>query len=280
VPFSSIDEGDVFNFGEPQTTTEIFEAAVVKFDSALTIAEAIGADADALAALAQVGMGRALLNLNQPAAAAAAVAGVDTDFEYLIEHSDNSVRQNNGVWEYSFNQGRWVVAESESGEGLPFRSAGDPRVVVDTAPANQFDGSTGYLPLKHGDRDVDAVLASGVEARLIEAEAELRAGDAVAWASIHTTLRARVGLLPLVDPGTQAAREDLHFRERAFWLFLTSHRLGDLRRLVRQYSRPADTVFPSGAYPAGGLYGSDLNFPVPFDEENNPNFEGCLDRNA
>jgi len=35
------------------------------------------------------------------------------------------------------------------------------------------------------------------------------------------------------DPGTQVGREDLLFRERAFWLFATGHRLGDLRRLAR-----------------------------------------------
>jgi len=26
-------------------------------------------------------------------------------------------------------------------------------------------------------------------------------------------------------------------------------------------------------------YGSDVNFPVPVDEENNPNFTQCIDRN-
>ena len=47
----------------------------------------------------------------------------------------------------------------------------------------------------------------------------------------NTTLAA------LADPGTPAAREDLMFRERAFWLFGTGHRLGDMRRMIRQYGR-------------------------------------------
>jgi hypothetical protein len=28
-----------------------------------------------------------------------------------------------------------------------------------------------------------------------------------------------------------------------------------------------------------GTYGPDVNFPVPFDEQNNPNFVQCVDRN-
>jgi hypothetical protein len=56
--------------------------------------------------------------------------------------------------------------------------------------------------------------------------------------------------------------------------------LGDLRRLVRQYGRAPGDVFPMGTHYKGGSYGSDVNLPVPADEQNNPNFEGCLDRSA
>jgi hypothetical protein len=82
----------------------------------------------------------------------------------------------------------------------------------------------------------------------------------------------------LTDPGTPAARQDLMFRERAFWLFATGHRLGDLRRFVRQYGRGAETVFPTGLHFKGSNYGPDVNIPVPFNERNNPNFTGCIDR--
>jgi hypothetical protein len=54
-----------------------------------------------------------------------------------------------------------------------------------------------------------------------------------------------------------------------------------MRRLVRQYLRPADTVFPTGAYHKGdGSYGVDVNLPLPIETENNPNSHGCLDRSA
>ena len=64
-------------------------------------------------------------------------------------------------------------------------------------------------------------------------------------------------------------------------MWLTGHRLGDMRRLIRQYSRTESTVFPTGAllYRASDSYGTDVNFVVPFAERNNPNFKGCTDRN-
>jgi hypothetical protein len=98
--------------------------------------------------------------------------------------------------------------------------------------------------------------------------------------SAINTIRQGAGLGTLTAPGTQTARIDLLFRERGFWLYLTGHRLGDLRRLIRQYGRSESAVFPAGPYHKGGQYGSDVNFPVSSDERNNPNFESCLDRNA
>jgi hypothetical protein len=88
---------------------------------------------------------------------------------------------------------------------------------------------------------------------------------------------------PLTDPGTADARTNLFFREKAFWTFSRGQRLGDLRRLIRQYGRTPDTTFPVGLHYKGGNYGSDVNFPVPFDEQNNPSLNGqaaCIDRKA
>jgi hypothetical protein len=75
-------------------------------------------------------------------------------------------------------------------------------------------------------------------------------------------------------------RVDLRFRKKAFRTFSRGQRLGDLRRLVRQYGRAPGDVFPMGTHYKGGTYGSDVNLPVPADEQNNPNFERCLDRSA
>ena len=142
--------------------------------------------------------------------------------------------------------------------------------------------------MKYPFRDSDVILTSGIEARLIEAEAALAIGGG--WLAILNTLRADVAnlmapqiddyadavsvltvatLADLVDPITPAARVDMLFQERAFWLFGTGHRLGDLRRLINQYSRTEASVYPSGDYHKGGLHGSDVAFPIEFEEINN-----------
>jgi hypothetical protein len=84
----------------------------------------------------------------------------------------------------------------------------------------------------------------------------------------------------LPTPATQDAATSLFFREKAFWQFSRGFRLNDLRRLIRQYKRTQDKVFPSGQHYKGGNYGTDVNFPVPDGELVNPQFHGCIDRNA
>lgn len=119
---------------------------------------------------------------------------------------------------------------------------------------------------------------------MIEAESQLKAGNAAAALATLNAARSTVaGLSPLVDAGSDAARVDQLFRERAFWFYGRGRRMGDLRRLVRQYGRSQASVFPTGAWHKGGNYGTDVNFPVPQAEDNNPNVPAggaCIDRNA
>ena len=142
---------------------------------------------------------------------------------------------------------------------------------------------------KYAARASAVTIADGVEARLIEAEAALRAGNAAAALTILNGLRSNAALLtlrgysagslaPLALATTPAAQVDQLFKERAYWLYLTSHRLGDLRRLIRQYNRGAETVFPTGSYHKSGTYGTDVNTPIPQAEDNNPKFDrsGCV----
>jgi hypothetical protein len=129
-------------------------------------------------------------------------------------------------------------------------------------------------------------IASGIEARLIEAEAQLYAQSSE-WLEILNALRQRTGVLQdTTDPGTANARVDLLFRERAFWFYLSGRRLGDLRRLIRQYDRLPTQVFPIGL--SEGIrpvvYGDQyVFFPEPMnggaEVERNPLYGGCLDWN-
>lgn len=274
VPVSTLNDAGLAEFGEPLTTDELFAEAIERFDAAIAASAAGSAERY----LATVGKARALLNLDRAADAAAITGSVPDDFAFEIESSDNTARQENGVFAYVNIQERWTVANNEGGRGLPYRAAADARVAFELDPDNGvgFDGITPmFLQLKYPDRDADAVLASGTEARLIEAEAQLKAGNSGGWLTTLNALRTAAGLGTVSDPGTPEARVDLMFRERAFWLWLTAHRLGDLRRLIRQYSRGAESVFPTGAYSQGGTYGTDVSFPIPFEELNNPLAREC-----
>jgi hypothetical protein len=200
--------------------------------------------------------------------------------------------------EYYFRA--WSVASNEGINGLPFGSGADPRVQVQAVPSdtNQF-GVLHMTPAQYPAGHVSSVIiASGIEARLIEAEAALNSGSAD-WLTILNTLRTTctntvtcpspapagtggvAGLPPLTDPGSDTARVSMLFRERAYWLFLTGHRQGDLRRLVRNYNRAANAVYPTGVYYGGlGTYGNNVNFPIPNSEDVNPLFHGCLSQGA
>ena len=93
--------------------------------------------------------------------------------------------------------------------------------------------------------------------------------------------RRDTAMAALPTPATQAEATSLFFREKALWQFSRGFRLSDLRRLVRQYGRTQDQVFPTGIFfKSGTPYGSDVNFPVTTDEYNNPDFKGCTDRKA
>lgn len=285
VPFSVVPETGPIEFGEGQTTEQMFNTALARFDAALAAAN--GANSAAQQNLARVGRGRALLNLGRFADAAAAVTAVPTSFVFNIEASEASARQNNGVWLGTNSQGRYRPADNEGVNGLPFRSANDPRVRTEPRPTSTnnglgFDNSTRmHHQLKYPARASSVPLATGAEARMIEAEAALRAGNTAGFLTALNAARATVpGLEPLTLPAGATAQQDLLFRERAFWMWQTAHRLGDLRRLIRQYGRTQDQVFPTGTFFKGGTYGTDVNFPIPFDEENNPNFTGCINRNA
>lgn len=278
VPISTAQEDGELVFGEPLTTTELFDGARTWFDQALASTGGSATQEN----LARVGTGRALLNLGRFGDAAAAVAAVPTSFIFEIEYSDNSLRQRNGFHHLSSIDRQFSIADAEAGSGIPFRSADDPRLPwARTAGQAGQDGSTPFfLQLKYPDPGAPIALATGVEARLIEAEAALQQNNPALFLQRLNEPRIAIGMEPIADPGSRVAHEDLLFRERAFWMWGTAHRLGDLRRLIRQYDREAEAVFPSGPYFKGGTYGDAVNFPIPIDEQNNPNFQGCLNRDA
>jgi hypothetical protein len=260
--------------------------------------------------LASIVKGRALVDLGRFAAAAAAVSTfpdtvLPTTYRFTAQHS--SVTTTDQVWALNNNARRYTMTGGpEGGVGIDFFTPNDPRVPRRQTNISIFDSSVPLNVIIQGlYGQFDAIpIATGIEARLIEAEANLQPGGVRAdWLTAINTLRTTTTLYPaigtglgtgqqavtrggnltvLADPGNDTARINTHFRERAFWMFSTGHRLGDMRRLLRQYGSygfTAATVYPNGAFLKGGSYGDAIQMPVPFDEQNNPNFHGCLDRN-
>src|SRR5437762_5427290 len=293
-PLSSVEGANII-CGAPLTNDAVFGLAIAHADSAL--ANRAGRDSARIRNLAQVIKGRALLDRAQYAEAAAAVAGVPDAFAYQVTYSVNST--SNQIWSLNNSAKRYTMVDREGGNGLDFISANDPRLPRQIAAANDliFDSAFPLPVTRQGiwGRSSAVTIVSGVEARLIEAENALQATPG-AWLTMINTLRTNTALYPpiqatpgtytrgayvknLTDPGSQPARVDIMFRERAFWMFSTGHRLGDMRRLVRQYGRDPLTVYPIGGFYKGGLYGDAYMMSVPFDEVNNPNFTQCIDQN-
>jgi hypothetical protein len=301
IPVSSFVDG-VPQPGDPESVDKVFVRAIASYDSALAYATGTDAQSILVARAVRVGKGRALLGLGRYAEAAASVAGVPTSFAYT--HTFSLTTGTNTIWGQGLSAGRYVVGDSLEGNArnivvknaLPFVSAKDARLPVTLLTTNGQDGQTRVrrTPLYGQLTAVEVV--NGIDARMIEAEAALPRGDSAnflgsdstTFFAIHNALRAappKLGevqpapLPALTDPGTAAGRISLHFREKAFWTFSRGQRLGDMRRLVRQYKRAATNVFPVGFHYKGGNYGTDVNFPIVTDERNNPRFNGCTDRN-
>lgn len=305
VPTSKVNDDGSFAYGPPQTGTQLLNTAVAKFDSAIVVATAAGANGTAALNLARIGKGRALLDLGNYAAAAAAVALVPSTYEYNIEHSENTGRQNNAIFTFNYLEGRFTEGEREGGNGLPFVSLNDPRnPTIDWGTG--FDQETEqFLPTKYPDRKAPTPLAIGAEARLIQAENALKTNDIPGFVNFLNQARAAAPtyatdldpkspaqpspaplVLATVAAMTPTQQQNLLFQERALTLYLTAHRVGDLRRLTYQYGRLANTVWPTGVYAPNtdkeATYGNDVNLPIPQEESNNPQFKpnACINRSA
>lgn len=304
IPLTDASEPEI-RFAAPQPVEAVSRVAVASFDTAIALANGTDAASVNVNRAARIARARALLGINQPAEAATTVAGIPTTYSY--DHTYSLVTGDNILWSQPASQMRYTVGDSVEGNArnlrvqnaIPFHSARDPRVPSsytvgarnDTSRAQ--DGLTYIRRTSLWQRTTPVAVANGIDARLVEAEARLRAGDAPGMLAILNALRAappRLGevqpatMPALVDPGTPERRVDLLFREKAFWTFGRGQRLGDLRRLIRQYGRTQEQVFPTGVHYKGGVYGTDVNLPVPNDERNNPQVgpdkPACIDRRA
>lgn len=251
------------NLSDEMQPSEVFDSAMVRFNTAIAAAEAAGRTD--LEALAHVGAARTLLNLGRGSEAVAHAQQVPAGFVWSAEASgDFSVRANRVFAQ----NGPPPLGGTALSIGVPYRSfqhmgLDDPRVDVSDFVRTNNDGTDVYFQLKYESLDDPLPLATWEEAQLIIAEVEL--GQTAV--DIINTLHAAAGL-----PATFASTDDGEIlahviEERQAELWLEGHRFNDIER----HNIPLDPA-PGTAYRKGGEYEDARCFPLPFVERrNNPN---------
>lgn len=273
--------------GAPKPPAEIFADAIVRFNEAITIANAakayyqtlpvsagnnaLIAGTDSVRNFALVGAARAALNRNDKAAAIAFAAQVPAAFDFRAYYSDNTSGQRTRIYDrLGGSAANSVLANT------PFLAmAGDPRVPrTTTGVLNRPLSPPSYSSWNNTVTGVTfqqvttVRIASGLEARYIIAEAQ---GPTPATLAFVNERRA-AGLQPAVTlTGTALMAELRDQRSRDF--YLDNHRLGDLRRYKEFYNVD---LFPKGPYPGsttGQVYNESVFcWPLPLNELNgNPN---------
>jgi hypothetical protein len=311
IPLTTLDPETGYTPTRAFSTEEVLRKTLPILDTALVLA----ADSARIRNLVQIVRARAYLNLGAYDSAALAAREVPIDFTYTLRWENTSLLSSYFTFAPRSNA-TWMartMGDRKGTTGLPYVSSGDPR----TRARNL--SSTIRFPQKFESAGTGALtVASGVEAQLIIAEAELAKGNTGASLNILNALRttgaftlqpqqgnpaivdttwavgggaalfvghnpALLGMRPLPDPGTPAGRVSLLFEERAYWLYMTGYRQGDMRRLVRQYKRREDQVYPTGRWGPLALtgYGTDVNLPTPVQERvTNQLYTGCINRDA
>lgn len=268
------------------------QAAVERFQAARATAQQ--ADLPDVETAAVVGEGRALVWLDQIQEASETVASVRTDFVFVSGYADNDNVQWNEVFAQSWGRSpfqlRWTVGDGTAGnrhnERWPYFDEWLAQGLLVDDPEDFEAVEIGVpvaLELLYDASSRPIVLASGWEARMIEAEALLRAGDAQGAESLVNELLSSALVNPMaqVNPDlslgafapvtfTGNLANDLPqlARARAAGLWLTGERQATLRRYAER-----DGV---DLYPAG-TQGNDTSFPIVQQEiDNNQNVvEAC-----
>lgn len=296
VPLSEAPYGGVAVYGRALPSDSLFRIAISKFDSALAIQH----DSVSYVTLAKIGKGRALMALKLYEEAAQTVSDIPTSAEYNIYYTEaatsipnsSSTRIENAYWTHipgAIPQPNdlYEIVNREGGNGLVWFSnpaSLDPRLPVTVSRSTEgvysFPAIVRQMKFTNGSPVIK--LATGIEARMIEAEYMLSANDPN-WIDAVNEARATKSLPDLSSPVTATQSIDLLFSERAFWFYGHATRLADMRRLVRQYGRLVNSVYPIGSYSRSlnvYTYGDAVVFiPAIAEFQNNYNYSGCLNRN-
>lgn len=267
----------VNNIGSPLTSLEGAAESLTRFQRVIDVAGASDhPTAGDLVNAARVGLARAHLFLGNHAEAAAAAAQVPADFELLapkVDDPSNRAALGNTVYSFTLQRPAIVVPPY-------FRALNDDRVGFDIGPSEAFADPPPlaqdaylefYYQTKYVDWGDDIRLASGLEARYIAAEAQLKAGDATAANALIAERSAAGGPDAVFNPSGDTLRDLLDQKARDF--FLEGTHLGDWRRNLEAapYVPAAGSAYYNPS--EGGVFGTQTCMPLPSQEVlNNPNF--------
>lgn len=291
VPLSDVPYGGPVTYGKGVPTDSLYKIAVAKFDSALAIEH----DSMRFKTLAMIGKGRALLSLGDYKKAAEAVQEVKQsdvfDLRYTEAPTPGAVvaTPQNAFWTMTGTGGAirnvqlgHEITNAEGLNGLQWFMnplSPDPRLPLTVANPQ-------VMPIvrqaKFPNGNITLKIAGWIEAKMIEAEYLLSIDDPN-WIEPINLARRTVNLPDTVSSDTAAVNVNLLFRERAFWQYGHGTRLADMRRLVRQYGREVNKVFPVGTYTRSNSvysYGDAVVFVPDIEEfDKNFNYSGCINRN-
>lgn len=301
VPISTAEQ----RYAPPSPSAELFAMAEARFDSAIKVASAAktansGASgtlatryalaADSVKNLAYVGMARAALgrgDKTKAIAAARQVAGMGTsnDFAYWLYYNSNTTLGLQNTYAERLSGGGGATAGTIN--GTPFIGLDDARV---PHPINEATGAPLPEPTMGGTWVVpnsppsfstytgtktggdftygSAIrLASLLEARYIIAEAE---GPTAANIAFIESRRTAFPSSTTPNPVTAENYMTSLITQRSRDFYLDGHRIGDLRRYLKQYNID---LWPKGAYPQGTnlTYGTQMCWPlITAEVTNNP----------
>jgi hypothetical protein len=273
--------GSPVNLSEELPPEELFKRAIARFDTAITVSNAVKAGttvaatitaANDLINMSNVGAARAALKMGDPVKARTYAVLVPANYEKLAYYSSNSVRENNQLNRPA------RTADPFVGVAPAFFSLADPRVprLATSRPGLNSNPIfppqrpfmfTGWTATTVQPIDITTTIkfATALEAQYVIAEAD--GGTASTLAFVNA--RRAVGNQAPVDLSGAALVTELR-EQRARDFFLTGQRLGDLRR----YLKAGTDLFPKGKYPVfTDFYGEAKCFIVPLSEKAaNPNY--------
>ena len=253
--------------GPELTPVQVLTEAEARFTKAITAAQA--ANNTNILNMARVGRARARIGLKKYAEARADAALVPDAFVFNATYSAANSRRENIVFTQQF-RGLYSSVDP-SFRGLTVGGVPDSRVVVVDGGVVGHDRATRiWRTTKYPLISSPIPIASGDEAILITAEADVEANNITAAVAGINKLRTKASL-PQYTGGTQAEVRAQLVDERRRELFLEGQRFGDIIRFSIPMTPAAGTAFPV----KGGTYGNQICFPLPdVERNNNPTLSG------